>query len=153
MALEVQTLEDQLKLAFKKIEKPLEEALDEHWKKVSTSENSLYEVQVKIDKWIRAHPAETDFNVNAYKKQVWTETSKDWAASLSEHISADVTKVLMDEASPAIAQAIDLFIRSGTVNTAVATSVNTAVVGTAGLTPVVGTGTGAGVGTGIGAVT
>ena len=64
----------------------------------------------------------------------------------------DVTKVLMDEASPAIAQAIDLFVKSGTVNTAVSTSVSTVVVGTAGLTPVVGTGTGSGTGTGIGAV-
>jgi|3_EtaG_2_1085321.scaffolds.fasta_scaffold52875_2 hypothetical protein len=153
MALDVKILEDQLKLAFKKIEKPLEEALDEHWKKVSTNENSLYEVQVKIDKWIRAHPAESDFNVSAYKKQVWTETSKEWAASLSEHISTDVTKVLMDEATPAIAQAIDLFIRSGTVNTAVTTAVNTIVVGAAGAIPVAGTGTGAGIGAGVGTVT
>lgn len=153
MPLVVKTLEDQLKLAFKKIKKPLEEALDEHWKKVSTNENSLYEVQVKIDRWVKSHPAESGFNVSAYKKQVWTEVAEDWAKSLSEHISADVTKVLMDEASPAIAQAIDIFIKSGTVNTTVATKVSTVVIGAAGIVPVVGTGTGAGVGAGVGVVT
>ena len=153
MPLEVKTLEEHLQSAFKLIEEPLEKALDENWKKVSTTENSLYEVQVKIDKWIRANPAQTDFNVEAYKKQIWTEVAEDWAASLSEHIAADVTKVLMEEASPAIAQAIDLFVKSGTVNTAVSTSVTTIVGGTAGVgVAVVGAGKGSGTGTGIGAV-
>jgi len=70
MPLVVKTLEEQLKAAFKLIEAPLEKALDDNWKKVSTTENSLYEVQVKIDKWIRANPAQTDFNVAAYKKRI-----------------------------------------------------------------------------------
>jgi len=86
---------------------------------VENLSNSVYTVLEKVDKWaIENIPGEMDTVEKRaeYKNQIWTETSKAWAESLSEHISKDVVNALVTTLAPQLAEIINQQIKSANVN-------------------------------------
>lgn len=81
--------------------------------------NSIYTVQEKTDKWAIENPAgELDSTIlrAAYKDKLWTEVSKNWAKSLSEHISKDITMTMSNELAPALTEIITDYLKSASLS-------------------------------------
>ena len=81
--------------------------------------NSIYTVQEKTDKWAIENPAgELDSTIlrAAYKDKLWTEVSKNWAKSLSEHISKDITMTMSKELAPALTEIITDYLKSASIS-------------------------------------
>lgn len=86
---------------------------------VENLSNSVYTVLEKVDKWaIENTPGEMDTVEKRaqYKHEIWTETSKAWADSLSEHISKDIVNALVTTLAPQLAEIINQQIKSASVN-------------------------------------
>lgn len=132
-------LEQKLKKAFEDLQPTIESELDKHFSAKmaghtaagvdedlemggvleTESVNSIYTVQEKTDKWAIENPAgELDSSIlrAAYKDKLWTEVSKNWAKSLSEHISKDITMTMSKELAPALTEIITDYLKSATIS-------------------------------------
>lgn len=131
-------LEKKLKKAFEDLQPTIESELDSHFSDKMTGHtvlgvnedleqggiieteivNSIYTVQEKTDKWCIENPQEnldTTLKRAIYKDELWTEVSKNWAKSLSEHISKDITMTMSKELAPALSEIITDYIKSATM--------------------------------------
>ena len=135
-------LEKKLKKAFEDLQPTIESELDSHFSDKMTGHtvlgvnedleqggiieteivNSIYTVQEKTDKWCIENPQEnldTTLKRAIYKDELWTEVSKNWAKSLSEHISKDITMTMSKELAPALSEIITDYIKSATMTVVV----------------------------------
>jgi hypothetical protein len=133
-----EVLEQQLKKAFEDLQPTIESELNTHFSAKMTghtalgvnedldmggiveteSVNSIYTVQEKTDKWAIENPAgEINSTIlrAVYKDKLWTEVSKNWAKSLSEHISKDITMTMSKELAPALTEIITDYLKSATL--------------------------------------
>ena len=131
-------LEKRLKKAFEDLQPTIESELDKHFSDKSMghtalgvneelemggpieteSVNSIYTVQEKTDKWAVENPQEnldTTLRRAIYKDELWTEVSKNWAKSLSEHISKDITMTMSKELAPALTEIITDYLKSASL--------------------------------------
>jgi len=134
-----EVLEQQLKKAFEDLQPTIESELNTHFSAKMTghtalgvnedldmggiveteSVNSIYTVQEKTDKWAIENPAgEINSTIlrAVYKDKLWTEVSKNWAKSLSEHISKDITMTMSKELAPALTEIITDYLKSATIS-------------------------------------
>ena len=135
-------LEKKLKKAFEDLQPTIESELDSHFSDKMTghtalgvdedggmggvieteSVNSIYTVQEKTDKWAVENQQgnlNTTISRAEYKDKLWTEVSKNWAKSLSEHISKDITMTMSKELAPALSEIITDYIKSATMTVVV----------------------------------
>lgn len=80
---------------------------------------SLYSVMEKIDKWAIENlqgNLDTPKKRADFKNNLWKETSKEWAESLSLHISKDIVATLSTQLAPVLANIIDGYIKSATLS-------------------------------------
>lgn len=71
---------------------------------------SIYSVNEAIDKWAVENPPgnmDTKEKRAAYKNELWTIIAKEWADSLSTHISTDITTIMATQLAPVMAKIID----------------------------------------------
>ena len=131
-------LEQQLKKAFEDLQPTIESELNTHFSAKMTghtvlgvnedlelggiveteSANSIYTVQEKTDKWcVENQQGNLDSTLlrAIYKDELWTEVSKNWALSLSEHISKDITMTMSKELAPALTEIITDYLKSATL--------------------------------------
>jgi hypothetical protein len=133
-----EVLEQKLKKAFEDLQPTIESELDKHFSDKSMghspigvneelemggaieteSVNSIYTVQEKTDKWcVENQQGNLDSSTlrAIYKDKLWTEVSKNWAKSLSEHISKDITMTMSKELAPALTEIITDYLKSATL--------------------------------------
>jgi len=132
-------LEKQLKKAFEDLQPTIESELNKHFSDKSMghtalgvnedlemggpveteSVNSIYTVQEKTDKWC-VENQQGNLNTTIlraiYKDELWTEVSKNWALSLSEHISKDITMTMSKELAPALTEIITDYLKSASIS-------------------------------------
>lgn len=133
-----EVLEQKLKKAFEDLQPTIESELNTHFSAKMTghtalgvdedlemggiveteSVNSIYTVQEKTDKWcVENQQGNLDSTIlrAVYKDKLWTEVSKNWALSLSEHISKDITMTMSKELAPALTEIITDYLKSATL--------------------------------------
>ena len=115
MPLITPTLALDLAEAFKKLEPTLKSDVYSHLLAPVSGTKSIYEAQQEIDTWIRANPQQAGLDVETYKKRLWTEVAKDWADSLSDHISRDVSNNMATILAPLIADIIDSHLKKASI--------------------------------------
>jgi hypothetical protein len=115
MPLITPALSAELASAFKSLEPTLKADLYTHLLAPVSGTKSLYEAQEEIDTWIRSNPQQAGLNVDFYKKLLWTEVAKDWADSLSDHISRDVSNNMATILAPLIADIIDSHLKKASI--------------------------------------
>jgi hypothetical protein len=115
MPLITPTLALDLAAAFKQLEPTLKADLYSHLLAPVSGTKSLYESQQEIDTWIRANQQQAGLDVESYKKRLWTEVAKDWADSLSDHISRDVSNNMAAILAPLIADIIDSHLKKASI--------------------------------------
>jgi hypothetical protein len=143
-----EVLEQKLKKAFEDLQPTIESELNSHFSdkmlghsaigvneeanmggEIETeSVNSIYTVQEKTDKWCVENQQgnlNTTVSRAEYKDKLWTEVSKNWAKSLSEHISKDITMTMSKELAPAMAEIITDYIKSATMTVVIPPGVGT----------------------------
>jgi len=134
-----EVLEQRLKKAFEDLQPTIESELDKHFSDKSMghtpigvdeelgmggvveteSVNSIYTVQEKTDKWcVENQQGNLDSSTlrAIYKDKLWTEVAKNWAKSLSEHISKDITMTMSKELAPALTEIITDYLKSATIS-------------------------------------
>lgn len=138
MPLIPEILEADLKKAFSDLEPTIKSELDKHFSAKtirhtsagvdenlqlggaieSEMDNSVYTVQEKTDKWAVENPPgplDTAELRAIYKDKLWSENAKNWAKSLSEHISKDITSTLSKELAPAMTKIITDYLYSASL--------------------------------------
>ena len=134
-----EVLEQRLKKAFEDLQPTIESELNSHFSDKMTGHtalgvdedggmggvieteivNSIYTVQEKTDKWAVENQQgnlNTTVSRAEYKDKLWTEVSKNWAKSLSEHISKDITMTMSKELAPALTEIITDYLKSATIS-------------------------------------
>jgi hypothetical protein len=80
---------------------------------------SIYSVNEAIDKWTVENPPgnmDTKEKRAAYKNELWTIIAKEWADSLSTHISTDITTIMATQLAPVLANIIDSHLREASLS-------------------------------------
>lgn len=80
---------------------------------------SIYAIQEAIDKWSVENAPDNLDTVSKrvkFKDELWTEVAKEWAESLSTHISKDITATMSIQLAPMLATIIDDYIKSASLS-------------------------------------